>query len=45
MKVYIIKNTNGFEVTKAGVKPVNLLYFQKVVKDFSKSIFQLVIYN
>ena len=45
MKVYIIKNRNGFKVTKTGVKFVNLLYFQKVVKDFSKSIFRLGIYN
>jgi hypothetical protein len=45
MKVYILKNAYGSEVIKTRVKFVNLLYFQKVVKDFSKSIFQLGIYN
>jgi hypothetical protein len=43
MKVYKLKNRYGFEVTKTSVKFVNLLRFQKVVKDFS--IFQLGIYN
>jgi hypothetical protein len=45
MKVFIIKNRYLFEVTKTGVKFVNLLYFQNFFKDFSKSIFQLGIYN
>ena len=45
MKVCTIKNRYGFEVTKTEVKSVNLLYFQNVVKDFSKSIFQLGICN
>jgi hypothetical protein len=45
MNVYKFKNRYGFEVTKTGVKFVYLLHFQKVVKDFSKFIFQLGIYN
>jgi hypothetical protein len=39
MKIYIIRNREGLEVTKHGVKFLNVLYFLKNLLNFFKTCF------